>query len=69
MTTVYIITHSQRGEEEAGFLGVYSTRELADRVLASVASDNPDFDYTPGEDEFSTEEDWYSICETELIEA
>lgn len=67
--TVYVITHSQRGEEEASLLGVYATLDLARRVLAATVGDNEYYPYVPGEDEWSDEEDHYTICETELVQA
>lgn len=65
--TVYVIMHHVRGEEEASFLGVYATRELAESVLAAQA--DGDSDYEPGSGYYGTCDETFEICETGLIGA
>lgn len=64
--TVYVIPYSCRGQDDARFLGVYATRELADRALAAEAGNDPE--YEPGSRYYANEARAYCICPTDLID-
>lgn len=76
MNTVYVITRSQRGEEEAGVLSVHLTLEGAKAALIKWAHDQWDEEDVAGHLEeylmddgegLCTEEDWLQIVKETVL--
>lgn len=75
-STVYVITHGQRGEEEVGILSVHATHAGAVAAIHAWVLDNfeadtveaiyEEHDMDPEEGDICTEDDMLTIVEEEV---